>query len=196
VGDVTDPDWVAANGDRTRELLNQHTDRLELLARHLWTSETLGAETLEQLTEWTATQAKQGRRIICVDPITAAARTGKPWVADLAFLRSIKRTATDYGCSVVLVTHPQRGVTEPTRENLAGSAAYERFSETIITLANHDDKEATVKTSMGTIPMKHNRTVRIEKARNGRGTGCRLAFRFDSDSLTMSEIGLIVKEDK
>lgn len=196
VGDVTDPDWIAENPDRTRELVGDHADCLELFARHLWTSDTLGAETLEQLAEWTDSQARQGRRIICADPVTAAARTGKPWVSDLAFLRSVKRTATDCGCSIVLVTHPQRGVTEPTRENLAGSAAYERFCETIITLANHDAVESMVMTPLGTTTMKHDRTVRVEKARNGRGTGCRLAFRFSAESLTLSEVGLIVKEGR
>jgi hypothetical protein len=53
------------------------------------------------------------------------------------------------------------------RESLAGSAAYERFCETIITLANHEPKRSKVKTSLGTATMEHNRTVRIEKARNG-----------------------------
>jgi len=193
VGGVTDPDWVAGNPDQTRALMREHSSALERLARHLSTSDVLGAETLEQLAEWAEDQAKRGRRTIAIDPITAAARTGKPWVSDLAFVRSLNRTATNYGCSVVLVTHPQRGVTEPTRDNLAGSAAYERFSETIITLANHEPKEAKIKTSLGTTTMEHNRTVRIEKARNGRGTGCRLAFTFCPESLTLHECGLIVK---
>jgi hypothetical protein len=196
VGEVTDPDWVAQNPDRTRALMREHAPSLECFARHLSTSDVLGAETLEQLAEWTDSQARLGRRIIAIDPVTAAARTGKPWVSDLAFLRSVKRTATDYGCSIILVTHPQRGVTEPTRENLAGSAAYERFCETIITLANHDPRESKIKTSLGTTTMEYNRTVRIEKARNGRGTGCRLAFAFCPDSLTLREYGLIVKDGK
>ncbi len=185
VGEVTDPDWVAENPHRTRELMRDHADVLEPIAQHLSTAEMLGAETLEQLAEWAEDQARRGRRIIAIDPITAAARTDKPWVSDLTFLRSVKRTATEHGCSIILVTHPQRGVTEPTRENLAGSAAYERFSETIITLANHDPKESKIKTALGTTTIEHNRTVRIEKARNGRGTGCRLAFSFCSDSLTL-----------
>lgn len=191
--EVTDPDWLAQNPATIERLLAEHSESLERLARCLWTSETLGAETLEQLATWITEQAKAGRRIICIDPVTAATRTGQPWVSDLEFLRSIKKTATEYGCSILLVTHPQRGVTEPSRENLAGSAAYERFCETIITVANHDPKESFVRTDVGTGELEHNRTVRIEKARNGRGTGCRLAYNFNSDSLTMRELGLIVK---
>ena len=191
--EVTDPDWLAQNPATVERLLAEHSESLERLARCLWTSETLGAETLEQLATWIAEQAKASRRIICLDPVTAAARTGQPWVSDLEFLRSIKKTATEYGCSVLLVTHPQRGVTEPSRENLAGSAAYERFCETIITVANHEPKESLIRTDVGTGDLEHNRTVRIEKARNGRGTGCRLAYKFDPGTLTMREVGLIVK---
>jgi hypothetical protein len=191
--EVTDPDWLAQNPGTVERLLADHSESLERLARCLWTSETLGAETLEQLAAWIAEQAKAGRRIICIDPVTAAVRTGQPWVSDLEFLRSIKKTATEYGCSILLVTHPQRGVTEPSRENLAGSAAYERFCETIITVANHEPKESLIRTDVGTGELEHNRTVRIEKARNGRGTGCRLAYKFDPETLTMREVGLIVK---
>jgi len=43
---------------------------------------------------------------------------------------------------------------------------------------------------------KHNRTVGIEKARSGRGTGCRLAFEFELGSLKLKELGLITKESR
>jgi KaiC/GvpD/RAD55 family RecA-like ATPase len=180
--EVTDPDWLAQNPWIVERLLVEHSESLEQLARCLWTSETIGAETLEQLSAWIAEQAKAGRRIICIDPVTAAARTGQPWVLDLEFLRSIKKTATEYGCSILLVTHPQRGVTEPSRENLAGSAAYERFRETIITVPNHEPKESLIRTDVVTGELEHNRTVGIEKARNGRGTGCRLAYKFEPET--------------
>ena len=192
-GEVTDPDWLVENPTAVETLLADHAQNLEQLARCMWTSDTLGAETLEQLAAWIADQAKAGQRIVCIDPITAATRTGQPWVADLEFLRAIKKTATEYGCSILLVTHPQRGVTEPSRENLAGSAAYERFAETIITIANHEPKASLVRMAVGTVEIEYNRTVRIEKARNARGTGCRLAYDFDSESLTMKELGLIIK---
>ena len=191
---LTNVEWLAANPLLLEPLLAEHSGELAGLARCLSTSETLGAETLEQLAEWIAKEAKLGRRIICVDPVTAAARTAQPWVSDLAFLRSVKKTAMEYGCSVVLVTHPQRGVSEPSRENLAGSAAYERFTETIIIIASHEPKESLVSSCVGRSTLEHNRTIRIEKARNGKGAGCRLAYNFDAGSLTVQELGLIVKE--
>ena len=132
---------------------------------------------------------------MCIDPITAAGRTAQPWISDLAFLKSVKKTAVGYGCSVVLITHPQHGVTEPSRENLAGSAAYERFTDTILTVHGHDAKESQIQTDCGRTTAEHNRTVRIEKARNGKGNGCRLAFQFDGTSLQMKELGLILRRE-
>jgi len=195
VADHTDADWVAKNPLIVRSAITEHSMKLERLSRHLQTSETLGAETLEQLNEWITSQAKLGRRIIAIDPITAATRTAKPWVADLAFLKAAKKITTDYGCSVLLVTHPTKETFEPTLQNLAGGAAYQRFVDCVVTLQSHEPKESRVKTPCGTTDVEHSRLVRVEKARNGKGTGYKLAFEFNRDSLTLEELGIITKKE-
>jgi len=193
VSGFTDPDWVIDNPILVETSIKEHSEELERLSSHLWASDNLGAETLEQLNAWIEAQAKLRRRIIALDPITAATRTSKPWIADLAFLKAAKKTATDYGCSILLVTHPTKDTAEPTLQNLAGGAAYQRFVDCVVTLQNHEPKESRVRTPCGTIDIEHDRMVRIEKARNGKGTGCRLAFAFDRDSLTLKELGIIMK---
>jgi len=193
IAGFTDPDWIKENPLAAQAALIEHTEQLELFAHHLWASDNLGAETLEQLAEWIAQQAKLSRRIICIDPVTAAARTGKPWVVDLAFLKAVKKTAVDYNCSVVLVTHPTKDTAEPNLQNLAGAAAYQRFTDVIITLRNHESQTSCVKTAVGRTEVEHTRTVRIEKARNGSGTGYSLAFSFNTDFLTLTEHGVITK---
>jgi len=189
----TDPEWIARNPQVIRSSISEYSQELERLSRHLSTRENLGAETLEQLNNWIDNQAKLGRRVIAVDPVTAASRTNKPWISDHEFLKNAKKTVRNYGCSVVLVTHPQKGVYEPDLTNLAGAACYERFTDCIVILQNHELKESRVKTACGTTTIKHTRTVRIAKARSGRSTGCRLAFEFSAESLTLQELGLIVK---
>lgn len=193
VANHTDADWIAENPLIARSAITEHSTELERLSRHLWTSENLGTETLEQLNQFIESQAKLGRRIIAIDPVTMAERTSKPWKADLSFVKAAKKTAMDYGCSILLITHPTKDTLEPTLQNLAGGAAYQRFVDCVVTLQNHEDKESKVKAPCGTAELQHNRTVRIEKARNGRGTGCRLAFEFSKDSLTLSELGIIMK---
>jgi len=192
--EFTDPDWVRLNPEYVTEAVEAHRSTLEGFTRHLYTSDSLAVETLEQLAQWIDKQGKQGRRVVCIDPITAATRTKKPWEADADFIRSVKRTATEHGVSVVLISHPQKGEAEPTMHNLAGAAAYERFVDTIVTLHSHDPKESLVAGCCGTSPITHNRTVRIDKSRNGPGTGYRLAFQFEKESLLMSEEGVVTRK--
>lgn len=192
VASYTDTDWVKERPLIVRPAITEYSLELERLSRHLWTSDNLGAETLEQLNDWINSQAKLGRRLIAVDPITMAGRTGKPWISDLAFVKTAKKTSIDYGCSVLLVTHPTKDTLEPTLQNLAGGAAYQRFVDCVITLRNHKSKQSKVSTPCGTVELKHNRTVRVEKARNGKGTGLSLAFEFSKDSLTLGELGVLV----
>lgn len=192
----TRDEWVAAHPDEVARDKEQHRRELENLAHHLRTTESLGAETLDQIAAWVEAEAKAGRRIIIIDPITAATRVGKPWEADQRFLRSVERSANTYGASVLLISHPAKGTTEPTRENLAGSACYERFTSVLLTLHNHEDKTEPVKQALGTLQETYNRTLRIEKAGNSWGANTKLAYRFNKTSLTLDEVGVIAKKGK
>jgi hypothetical protein len=42
----------------------------------------------------------------------------------------------------------------------------------------------------------HNRAMRILKARNGRGSGMRIALQFNGDTMAYEEIGVMVPENK
>lgn len=140
---------------------------------------------------------KASCRIIAIDPITAAAHKSRNvWEEDNAFLHDIKRTATYYGCSVVLITHPIKAVSFPDVTQLAGGAAYQRFAQTIFWLESHDVKASNVKTACGTTEIEHNRTTHLLKVRNGKGQGIKIAFNFDSESLTLHEEGIVIKKEK
>jgi hypothetical protein len=193
--DLTDTQWVKENPERAEWIVADNREFLDKFGRVLYASPDT-QPTLSQLAQWIEQQAKTGCRILGIDPITSAERGGEPWVVDSKFLQAIKRTATDYCCSVILVTHPIKAVSFPDLSQVAGSAAYQRFSQTILWLESHDEKQSKVRTAVGTTFMTYNRTLHILKARNGKGMGLKLAFEFDSDSLTLKEIGLIQKEKK
>jgi len=188
--DLTDLEWVRAHYDKARVALERHAEQLAQLKACVTRADV--NVTLEQLADWTEQQAKAGRRIVCIDPISAAVRTNKPWVSDPAFLGRIRATAEGHGCSVVLVTHLQKGANEFTPDALAGSACYERFSDTIIQLHRHDDRESLVKSGPGTSPVTHNCSVFLEKAR-APGAGLKLAYHLDGASLKLRELGLIAR---
>jgi hypothetical protein len=193
--DVTDPQWVKENAELTGRIVSEHREFLDNFGRVLCANPDV-QPTLAELARWIEQQAKTGCRIIGIDPITSAERGGEPWVVDGKFLQTIKRAATDYHCSIVLVTHPIKAVSFPDLSQVAGSAAYQRFSQNILWLESHEEKQSKVRTAVGTTEMAYNRTLHILKARNGKGMGLKLAFEFDPDSLTLKELGLIMREKK
>ena len=196
IAELTDPDWIKDNPEKARETFKEHEAFLEGFGACIHASPDT-QPTLEQLAKWVRDRAKAGCRIIAIDPITAAAHKGRDvWAEDSAFLNNIKRTAVDHRCSIVLVTHPVKAVSFPDVTQLAGGAAYQRFAQTILWLESHDPKASTVKTACGTTEIEHNRTVHILKARNGKGQGVKLACNFKPESLTLNEIGIIVKVKK
>ena len=97
---------------------------------------------------------------------------------------------------ILALTHPMKTFSGPDLTQLAGGAAYSRFTQTILWLETHEPKTSRVKGPVGTADCRHNRTVRILKARNAKGTGFRLAFEFNSENLTLNELGVIVKGDQ
>jgi hypothetical protein len=63
----------------------------------------------------------------------------------------------------------------------------------LLTLHSHEEKTSRVRQSLGTAEARYNRTLRIEKAGNSWGQNSKLAYWFDRDSLTIREIGLVMK---
>lgn len=194
--EITDPDWIKDNPEQARQLFADHKAFLDTFGACIYASPD-AQPTLTQLAEWVRARAKAHCRIIAIDPVTAAAHKGRSvWEEDNAFLHDIKRSADDYHCSIILVTHPIKAVSCADITQLAGGAAYQRFAQTILWLESHEIKTNKVKFDCGTSEAEHNRTLHILKARNGKGQGIKLACNFESESLTLKEIGLIVKRKK
>lgn len=191
--DLTDLDWVRNHYQEAQAATDRHADELAQLQRCVTRADV--NVTLEQLADWAEKQAQAGMRIIGIDPISAAVRTNKPWVSDPQFLNRVRATAESCGCSIVLVTHLQKGANEFTSDALAGSACYERFSDTIIQLHRHDDRDSRAKAALGTSDVTHNTTLFVEKAR-APGAGLKLAYHLDGKTLKLSELGIIVKESR
>lgn len=194
---LTDSDWIADNPDIGRKLYAENTPFLDSFGACIHTMPEAQI-TMGQMINWIKGKADLGCRVIAIDPVTAIASEGKNiWDADNDFLHSVKGIAVEYKCSVVFVTHPVKTVSLPDVGQLAGGAAYSRFCQTILWLESHSEiKSSKVRTPCGTIEREYNRTLHILKARNGIGQGARLAYNFASDSLTLTESGIIIREKK
>ncbi len=150
------------------------------------------------LTIWVEERAKAGYEIIMIDPVTAVQPGGKVWEQDQQFIFRVKTIARRYNTRIILVTHPRKGQ-KPVMvglDDMAGGAAYQRFSHTVLLIERNDkDEEMGVRTSVHSMPeaITPSRILRIAKARNGPGAGKRIAFNFNGDTLRFDELGLVEK---
>ena len=193
---LTDAKWMRENPDASRALNKAHQQELDAFGRCISTCPDTQIK-LGELNEWIETQAKNGKRIIIIDPITAAEAGKTPWIQDLEFLIRAKATVRRYGVSLILVTHPRIGVNlKPGLASISGGAAYPRFSHTVLWMVKHAvPKNFKVQTDIGFSHTSCNRTLRIAKARNARGGGSDIGFFFDPKSLCFVEQGIVIGED-
>jgi len=191
---LTDSEWIRENAQAAQDAYEEHEDFLDRFSQRVWAS---GCQpTLPQIAAWVEDRAREGCKLIAVDPITAAAHTGRDmWQEDNDFLQRVKGIAVEQRVTLLLVTHPVKGIVKSPDVNLlAGSAAYARFAQCILWLENHAANESMVRTDCGRTSIEHNRTVHVLKARNGPGQGARLACLFDAANLTLRECGIILKK--
>jgi hypothetical protein len=192
---VTDTGWCAAHGDEAKKLLGNHQDAIDSFGKRIWDAPA-SEVTLSALADWVEARANEGCRIICVDPLTAAAVEGKQWEDDKMFIMRAKKAIVQADASLVLVTHPGKGQGPPSMDRLAGGAAYQRFSQCILWISHADKPQCYVQTSLGRdpAPVEANKIVKIFKARNAKGAGTALAFTFNPDTFTFHEHGYLAKE--
>ncbi len=191
---LTNAAWVRANSARAREAAARHADLLDDLGRCIWDAPDVEV-THEMLLKWTGERAAAGARVLLVDPVTLAVATDKPWISDARFMTAVKAIARRYACSILLVSHPRKGAKGVGLDDMAGGAAFARFSQTALWLGFHPDPvEVLIRHEALTFKDKINREIFVVKARNGVGTGARIGFRFDPATLRFQELGLIARE--
>lgn len=196
-GELIDTDWVKDHPDEVRRRMQEHRDLLNAVGRMIYSAPDAQID-YRTLAEWTEARAKEGNRVIVIDPVTAVAPQRDVWVADSEFLFRIKTIAREYQCSILLVTHPRKGVKGGgSMDDLAGGAAFQRFSQTLMWLEFLKvPKTFQVKTACGPATVQCNRTLHLFKCRNGRGTGSAIAMQWCGDSLKLAEQGVIVREKR
>lgn len=188
---ITSNRWVLENPETAQRTAAEHLDFLDGFGHLIFaTPEKMIFQ--RDIVEWVQQRADTGCRAVIIDPTSKAERTDEPYKADGAFVQQLASIATMTRLVIFLVLHPSKTVVAmPDLAMISGGAAYSRFSDNAIWLESHDSKTSMIKTSCGTIEETHDRTVWILKSRDGGGTGSRLAYRFNKDNLTLSEIGQI-----
>ncbi len=189
--------WVR---EHPEELAASYADESDFLERlgNCMTDAPQEPVSQKQLIDWATHRAEEGCRIIAIDPITAASVQGNQWDADKNLMTKLKIVGRNYGCSMILVTHPAKGRKGSLHlDDISGGAAFQRFAQTIFWIEYHSEKEVPIyQCTGGTYKEKVNRTIHILKARNGPGAGIKLGFTFDNKTLRFKEHGAILTEGK
>ena len=188
---MTDENWLHDNPDEAKRIDQETAKHTNRIGRIITECNTLFIEQKE-IIEWVQCKAKAGSRIIVVDPVTAVETDGKVWESDKKLMNLLWQTAKQYGCSIILVTHPSKpGSVMPDASNIAGGAANSRAASCILWIETIKPKESKVLTIMDTTePIMHNRVIKLIKTRSGKGMGKRVACTFDG-SLKLRDHGII-----
>jgi hypothetical protein len=193
---LIDDEWMRANEYYSREAMARHGDTLDALGRCIWDAPASQINTNDMI-DWTRDRAKEGRRIIAIDPITAAQPDEKPWINDHKFVIAAKTIMRDWKASIVVVTHPRGGSSRVGEhmDNLAGGLAYNRFTHVVMWMAAGETETVTCLDSQTALPYttKVNRTIHVLKARSSRINGVKIGYWFNYDTLRFSECGQIVE---
>lgn len=183
--------WMKDNPDIATEIEERHREFIDSFGTHLWVPPA-EPPNMEELTEWVRDRAKEGRRVIAIDPITAASASKQRWNDDQKFILNTQSIVREHGASLVIVTHPKLSAKDGVLADVAGGAAFTRFTQTVMWIkTHHPPKEFIVMDACGgEVSVMANRSIKITKARQGRGTNYELAFKF-GNGLLFEECGLV-----
>lgn len=191
-GRILDPEYIEKNPQCVAEAMENAP--LDELYKCIYESPEKEV-TAHEMLKWIEARFKDGCRVVCVDPITKLAETGKPWELAQQVMSGAALLVRKYQASLVLVTHPGKQKTKSSQfslDDMAGGTAYQRFAQTVMWIQRHNPpKESQIMASCGTLPQNHNRTIVLAKVRNAAGNGNKLAYNLNGHSLTFSELGQI-----
>jgi hypothetical protein len=192
---LADGDWIAQNGDKALDEFAAYEPFLAEVSRSLHCSD-LENVSIDFLIEWVEGQLRTGSRLVCVDPISLAQTSERPWDDAVRLVRAVTLAASQTRGSVLLATHPKKGSGgKAGLDDIAGGSAYSRLVSTAIWLRRLDKpKRVTIQGPCGPFTSKITRSARIAKSRNGSGAGMEIGFDFDPRTLLMAELGVIHRE--
>jgi RecA-family ATPase len=154
--------------------------------------------------DWVCVEAERGTEFIVIDPITNISWTdgkySKSHEVQEKFMNEIIAVAAGSNVHVLFVLHfaKRKFANQPlTGDDIQGSTAFHRFAYNTWLLQRHDWQDSVVFRTGGIKgAATHNRTLRIEKARKGCGTGTNIAFSLESTGPRPHEIGVICPKEK
>jgi hypothetical protein len=196
---LTDSDWTNEYPEEAAAAMDRVNDQLMELSEARVIQGVNARPDAETLLRWITLEAKAGKRVLGIDAVgLMEAKTDKRFNEEDAFVDRAGKLAERYGISLIWVHHPIKHWEEPDLGAVGGSAAYTKWTDTVVWLTSHDDETHPIELPekvAGMYPREslvHNRTLWFLKTRLGAGAGLRIAYRFSHDTLCHEELGRIV----
>lgn len=188
--------WLKNNGDLSQAAYNRHRDVLDKLSTKI-TDIPDRQETYDGLLKWAKAKLSLGIKLLIIDPITAVEQSQSPWIEDCRFLMNLRALLVEFNATAIINIHPRKGQTYPCLDDIAGGAAWQRFSQSVLWIEHlREAKKENILTSCGQCQIQINRIIHICKGRNAPGVGNRIGFIFGGKSLLFAEQGLIINNNK
>ncbi len=188
-------DWIKKNATTVSAAMKRHESLIDEIGTSMFSAPP-GSLSFELLIGWMKDRCKDGSRILVIDPITAADAGEKRWSADQNFMNAAQQIMTEYGASLVLVTHPKKGTRfgAASGHDMAGGAAFYRFADSEIWLHKSKSPKPVVVKAKSGYPehVKTSLFFQLHKTRDGKGSGLQLAYSF-GDGLHFAELGVVTK---
>lgn len=199
-GLICDPDHLEKQGvgivERARERWGEWLEGYEA---RIWQTSDLPENccSIPNVLEWIKARLKEGCKWILVDPVTAMLpKSNNRNNEDRAFVGEVERLAGEHGATIVFVTHPKNGVTDPEQHNMQLGFAYQGFTMSIVFFQVVDQaKRRMVDTGTEKKKMNFNRIMHLVKHRNGEPfLGKQVAMHFDHKTVQFIEQGYVVPQ--
>lgn len=197
-GRITTYADIVRHPDIWRAALDEHRDTVARIGKSVFTRERNIRYTPTVVGNLIERAAKEGARVIYVDPVTAMIKGREPWNEEQDFVQDrCQAIAEDYACSIVFVTHPvkerpMKG--SPSGHSAAGGAAWFRFVDTQLWLQREDPPLDYRYQSLNNGIQHGSCDVMATaiKTRDGSGGGRRFMFNFEK--LRYRELGIVLGE--
>jgi hypothetical protein len=192
---LTENNWIEENREEYDRIREKHEDELKIISRSLHEAER-GSIDVKGLLAWVEEHAKHSRLLV-IDPISYMRRSKHGWLDDEEFLDGAHEIVKRSNTTLMLITHTTKqgmGKGPMDMSCICGGTGYMRKAQTVLFLSKmSDEHEVTIGCAAGRTKEHINRCVWVFKARNAPGYHM-LGFKFDGQSLTWKEAGIIIKD--